>query len=107
MKKGYITTLVLMLVSVIATIVFLSILPETVPLRFDLQGSITHFGSKFGYLLVPLFQVLLGSILLIVAKNARGHEKKWLIGAIVTVSLITAALLAILLRITFLELLGI
>ena len=65
MKKLYLALLAIMLFSVITTVICICILPESVPADFLLDGTISRFGSKYEYLMIPFFAVLFGLIALI------------------------------------------
>jgi len=73
MKKLYAILYAVMLVCLVGTVVFLILSPDRIPAHYDFAGKADRFGSKYEYLLFPLFALALGAFFLLVA---RAQQKK-------------------------------
>ncbi len=104
MKKLYLAILAITLFSVVTTAIFLCILPEQIPADFLLDGTISRFSSKYEYVTIPFFAVLIGGISLIV-KAFKERYQKTLVWIFITLDgLLTAYGFLMLLNIAILEL---
>ncbi len=71
MKKHDLPIFISVLISLIGTIVFLFILPDQVPVHFNLSGEADSIGSKFTYLIFPFIGFCLGAGFSFAAKRAK------------------------------------
>jgi hypothetical protein len=104
MKKLYCIILATVLFSVVTTAIFLCILPELIPADFILDGTISRFGSKYEYLTIPFFSVLIGVISLVAKALKEKAQKIALYIFIALDGLVTAYGFLTLLNIAILEL---
>ena len=80
MKNKYKAIYALILLSFVVTAVFLSFMPEKVPMHYNAAGEIDRFGSKYENLIFPLITALLGLFFVGMAKyqlkkKEYGNEK--------------------------------
>lgn len=68
-KYGYTLLIVLIALSLAASGVALSFLPDTVPVHYNFAGEIDRFGSRFEYLLFPVIMGVVGAIFGLAAWN--------------------------------------
>ncbi len=79
MKKA---SCVIALLQLIVTGVFLRLLPDTVPIHWDIMGRADNFGSKYTYLIMPVVTAAMVLLLIVSARSltkkaeASGDEKK-------------------------------
>ena len=76
MKKLYITLYFLIIIYILGTSLFLSVMPDTVPLHYNFAWEVDRFGSKYEFLIINLITLVLTYILLITAKDQRKKEQK-------------------------------
>ena len=76
MKKLYITLYFLIIIYILGTSLFLSVMPDTVPLHYNFAWEVDRFGSKYEFLIMNLITLVLTYILLITAKDQRKKEQK-------------------------------
>ena len=55
--------LVLCILTVLATVIMLFILPDTVPVHFDISGMPDRWGSKFELLILPIVLIACASVM--------------------------------------------
>ena len=103
MKKLYLALLAIILFSVLTTAIFLFILPQSVPADFLLDGTISRFSSKYEYITIPFFAVLIGAISWIAKAVKEKHQETVLRVFIVIEGLVTAYGFLSLLNIAVLE----
>lgn len=72
MKKAYKWMIGLMLLSVVTLGIFLTLAPDTIPVHYNATGEIDRWGSKYEFLLMPFFTVLMGVFMALVGR----HEGK-------------------------------
>lgn len=76
MKKLYITLYFLIIIYILGTSLFLSVMPDTVPLHYNFAWKVDRFGSKYEFLIMNLITLVLTYILLITAKDQGKKEQK-------------------------------
>ena len=76
MKKLYITLYFLIIIYILGTSLFLSVMPDTVPLHYNFAWEVDRFGSKYEFLIMNLITLVLTYILLITAKDQGKKEQK-------------------------------
>lgn len=69
MKKTYKWMIGLMLLSVAAAGIFLTLAPDTIPVHYNAAGEIDRWGSKYEFLLLPFFSVVMGVFMSLVARR--------------------------------------
>ena len=80
MKSKYAAVYALIVLSLIVTGIFLSFMPDKVPMHYNAAGEINRFGSKYENLIFPLATGIMGGFFLLMArycrkKNEAGNEK--------------------------------
>ena len=79
MKKTNKWMIGLMLLSVAAVGIFLTLAPDTIPVHYNAAGEIDRWGSKYEFLLLPFFTVVMGVFMSLVArregKQGRGENE--------------------------------
>ena len=53
-KKLYYLCCFIMLISIVGTTIFIALMPDIVPMHYNLQGEINRMGSKYENLIFPL-----------------------------------------------------
>ena len=76
LKKAFLY--ILMLLPLAVTVVSLFFLPEQIPAHYNISGEVDRWGSKFETLVFPAFCIILGLIMLFMA---RYYEKRGEAGA--------------------------
>ncbi|MCR4934898.1 MAG: SdpI family protein [Oscillospiraceae bacterium] len=71
MKKLYTILYAVMLLCVLGTVVFLLLLPDRVPMHYNLAGEVDRMGSKYESALWPLLSLSLGGLFLWMARRER------------------------------------
>ena len=94
-KKLYYLCCFIMLISIVGTTIFIALMPDIVPMHYNLQGEINRMGSKYENLIFPLATIGLGVFFLLFAryygkKSQAKDEKSLLYVAFVTLIFITA-----------------
>lgn len=74
MKKGYWVIAALVLLSIVVTIVFISMMPDQVPMHYNAAGQVDRMGSKYENLIFPGTMVIVG-LALILARNSKEMKK--------------------------------
>lgn len=74
MKKLYTILYAVMLLCVLGTVVFLLLLPDRVPMHYNLAGEVDRMGSKYESALWPLLSLSLGGLFLWMAR--REHRRR-------------------------------
>ena len=69
MKKGYWIILALVLLSVVVSVVFISMMPDQVPMHYNAAGQVDRMGSKCENLLFPFAMVIIGGAILLGGKK--------------------------------------
>lgn len=78
MKKGYWVILALVLLSVVVTVIFISMMPDQVPMHYNGAGQVDRMGSKYENLIFPGAMIIVGVSLLLAGKKKdlqRSEEK--------------------------------
>ena len=74
MKKK-IVFYILMFLPLTAVLIALPFLPEQIPAHYGFDGQVTRWGSKYETLIFPAMTVLLGAIMLALAKFSSKQEE--------------------------------
>lgn len=82
MKHLYRLAVALIVLGFVGTAVFFMLVPDTVPVHYNFAGEIDRMGSKYEYIVFPIFAVVIGAIFLLWAKyyQTRKEEKNYAIG---------------------------
>lgn len=75
MKKNKFVFYVLMFLPLAAVLIALPFLPERIPAHYGFDGQVTRWGSKYETLIFPAMTVLLGLIMLALAKFSSKQEE--------------------------------
>ncbi|PKK39213.1 hypothetical protein ABB02_01445 [Clostridiaceae bacterium JG1575] len=73
MKKLYTICAALILLCIFGTAVFLMVLPDTIPVHYNLGGEIDRYGSKYETLIWPLLSLVFGVLFM---RLARQQQKR-------------------------------
>lgn len=81
MKKGYWVIAALVLFSIAVTIVFISMMPDRVPMHYNAAGEVDRMGSKYENLIFPGAIVIVGLSLILArkSKDLKKNEEKVLL----------------------------
>lgn len=60
MKKGYWVILALVLLSIAVSVIFISMMPDQVPMHYNAAGQVDRMGSKYENLIFPGVMVIIG-----------------------------------------------
>ena len=90
MRKSTAVIIALIVISIIITIVFMILLPENVPIKYDMSGTVLKTGSKFSHLVFPLSVLLCGGITAACCENSvtAGEKEKRIAGIICIIILL-------------------
>ncbi len=66
---------ILMLLPLALVLVALQFLPDNIPAHYNISGQVDRWGSKYEMLVFPTLSMILGGIMLGVAKYAAKHEE--------------------------------
>lgn len=69
MKKLYAAMAALAAISVVGTAVLIVFMPDTVPAHYNFAGEIDRWGSKYENFAFPAIAVLIGALIMFLAKN--------------------------------------
>jgi len=74
MKKSVIITVILMILMFVVTGIFVSVMPESVPIHFDAKGVADAYGSPITYMIFPVCCVFITCLLVVaqVISRVRG-----------------------------------
>lgn len=77
MKKGYWIMAALVLLAIVVSIVFISMMPDRVPMHYNAAGEVDRMGSKYENLIFPGTMVIVGASLLLAgkSKNLKKNEE--------------------------------
>ena len=77
MKKGYWVMAALVLLSIAVTIVFISMMPDQVPMHYNSAGEVDRMGSRYENLIFPACMVVTGVPLILAgrSKNMKRTEE--------------------------------
>lgn len=75
-KTMYYIYYVLMFLPLAATVVSLLFLPECIPAHYGENNQVTRWGSKYETLIFPAETIIVGAVMLGIAKSAAGKEKE-------------------------------
>ena len=69
MKKGYWVILALVLLSIVVSVIFISMMPDQVPMHYNGAGQVDRMGSKYENLIFPGAMVIVGLSILLAGKK--------------------------------------
>ena len=69
MKKGYWVIAALVLLSIVVSVVFISMMPDQVPMHYNAAGQVDRMGSKYENLIFPGAMVVIGASLLLAGQK--------------------------------------
>ena len=69
MKKGYWVILALVLLAVVVTVIFISMMPDQVPMHYNAAGQVDRMGSKYENLIFPGAMIIVGLSILLAGKK--------------------------------------
>ncbi len=69
MKKGYWVIAALVLLSIVVSVIFISMMPPQVPMHYNAAGQVDRMGSKYENLIFPGVMVVLGISLLLAGQK--------------------------------------
>jgi len=75
LKKLYAAVYFLMMLSVAVTAIFLTLMPDTVPMHYNIKGEIDRYGSKYENLIMPVSMILLGVLFLLLARHFQKRQQ--------------------------------
>lgn len=64
-----------MMLSVAVTAIFLTLMPDTVPMHYNIKGEIDRYGSKYENLIMPVSMILLGVLFLLLARHFQKRQQ--------------------------------
>ena len=85
MKKWYIITGVLCLLTLATTAVFLVLMPDRVPMHYNLAGEMDRMGSKYENLLFPGVSLVMAGVFVLAARGKKTTEREQKILLIVAI----------------------
>jgi uncharacterized membrane protein len=68
-KKGYWVILALVLLSIVVSVIFISMMPDQVPMHYNAAGQVDRMGSKYENLIFPGAMVVIGASLLLAGQK--------------------------------------
>ena len=74
MKKGYWVIAALVLLSIVVSVIFISMMPDQVPMHYNAAGQVDRMGSKYENLIFPGAMIFVG-IPLIIAGQKKGIKR--------------------------------
>ena len=60
MKKGYWVIAALVLLSIVVSVIFISMMPDQVPMHYNAAGQVDRMGSKYENLIFPGAMIFVG-----------------------------------------------
>lgn len=75
MKAKKIVFYVLMFLPLAAVLIALQFLPEQIPAHYNFNNQVDRWGSKYEALIFPAFTLVMGGIMLVIAKYLTKHEE--------------------------------
>lgn len=95
MKNKYIVIYVLTILPIIITLISLFLLPDQVPLHYNIEGEVDRIGSKYELILLPIITTTLGAVFTKISrletkKKDHGNEKVLVISAMTILGLFNA-----------------
>lgn len=69
MKKGYWVIAALVLLSIVVSVIFISMMPDQVPMHYNAAGEVDRMGSRYENLIFPGAMILVGIPLIFVGKK--------------------------------------
>ena len=75
MKKAYKWTIALVLLGFVLAGIFLTIAPDEIPAHYNFKGEVDRWGSKYEFLIMPVFNVFFGLFMALVARFEGKHGR--------------------------------
>lgn len=75
MKKLNLVFFLVLLISLATSLIFLVILPDVVPMHYNIHGEVDRFGSKYETLIYPGITLFIGFVMKLVAMKVKSDDK--------------------------------
>lgn len=76
MKLKYYVISALMFLTLIYTIIFMIISPDSIPMHYNILGEIDRYGSKYEMIMIPIFVLISGIVPMLFAKHFKSKSDK-------------------------------
>lgn len=76
MKSKYYVISALMFLTLIYTIIFIIISPDSIPMHYNVLGEIDRYGSKYEMIMLPIFVLISGIVPMLFAKHFKSKSDK-------------------------------
>lgn len=76
MKSKYYVISALMFLTLIYTIMFMIISPDSIPMHYNVLGEIDRYGSKYEMIMLPIFVLISGIVPMLFAKHFKSKSDK-------------------------------
>lgn len=76
MKSKYYVISALMFLTLIYTIIFMIISPDSIPMHYNVLGEIDRYGSKYEMIMLPIFVLISGIVPMLFAKHFKSKSDK-------------------------------
>lgn len=76
MKSKYYVISALMFLTLIYTIIFMIISPDSIPMHYNILGEIDRYGSKYEMIMIPIFVLISGIVPMLFAKHFKSKSDK-------------------------------
>lgn len=76
MKSKYYVISALMFLTLIYTIIFMIISPDSIPMHYNVLGEIDRYGSKYEMIMLPIFVLISGILPMLFAKHFKSKSDK-------------------------------
>ena len=90
MKKGYWVIAALVLLAVVVSIVFISMMPDQVPMHYNGAGQVDRMGSKYENLILPGVLVFMGVTFIVAGKSKPQKKSEEIVVLATGISLMVA-----------------
>ncbi|MEE0962604.1 MAG: SdpI family protein [Ruminococcus bromii] len=76
MKSKYYVISALMFLTLIYTIIFMIISPDSIPMHYNVLGEIDRYGSKYEMIMLPIFVLISSIVPMLFAKHFKSKSDK-------------------------------
>ena len=76
MKKGYFAIALVVALSFAVSAILIPMMPETVPVHFNIHGEADRMGSRYEMLIFPGFSVVMGVFMALMARSRKSESEK-------------------------------
>lgn len=76
MKKGYFAIALVVALSFAVSAILIPMMPETVPVHFNIHGEADRIGSRYEMLIFPGFSVVMGVFMALMARSRKTESEK-------------------------------